>query len=79
MRVHCNTETGTTSIDLLHLPEKFYDQMLSGENQKGINAVQQCSVESQKGAMAIDFVQQYSALLVLNRALWNSDNALLVM
>ena len=33
--------------------------MLSSvESQKGINAVQQCSVENQKGAMIIDFVQQ---------------------
>ena len=30
----------------------------SAENQKGVNAVQQCSVENQKGAIAIDFVQQ---------------------
>ena len=30
----------------------------SGENQKGVNAVQRCSIESQKGAIAIDFVQQ---------------------
>ena len=30
----------------------------SVENQKGVNAVQQCSVENQKGAIAIDFVQR---------------------
>ena len=29
-----------------------------GENQKGVNSVQQCSVENQKGAIAIDFAQQ---------------------
>ena len=28
------------------------------ENQKDVNAVQQCSVENQKGAIAMDFVQQ---------------------
>ena len=28
------------------------------ENQKGINTVQECSVENQKDAIAIDFVQQ---------------------
>ena len=31
--------------------------MLSAESQKGINAVQQYSVENQKGAIARDFVQ----------------------
>ena len=31
--------------------------MLSAESQKGIDAVQRCSVENQKGAIAIDFVQ----------------------
>ena len=29
----------------------------SAENQKGINAVQRCSIENQKGTIAIDFVQ----------------------
>ena len=28
------------------------------ESQKGVNAVQQCSVENQNGANAVDFVQQ---------------------
>ena len=27
------------------------------ESQKGVNAVQRCSIENQKGAIAIDFVQ----------------------
>ena len=31
--------------------------ILSAESQKGINAVQ-CSIENQKGAITIDFVQQ---------------------
>ena len=30
----------------------------SAENQKGVNAVQQCSIENQKGTIAIDFVQR---------------------
>ena len=32
--------------------------ILSAENRKGIIAVQQCSLDTQKGANAIDFVQQ---------------------
>ena len=30
----------------------------SAESQKGVNAVQWCSFENQKGAIAIEFVQQ---------------------
>ena len=30
----------------------------SAENQKGVNDIQRCSVENQKGTFAIDFVQQ---------------------
>ena len=30
----------------------------SAESQKGANAVQRCSIENKKGAIAIDFVQQ---------------------
>ena len=30
----------------------------SAENQKGVNVVQRCSIENQKGAIALDFVQQ---------------------
>ena len=51
------------SIFLYH--EAILDQrkmlevcILSAENQKGVNAVQQCSVENQNGAIAIDFVQR---------------------
>ena len=29
----------------------------SSESQKGVNAIQQCSIENQKGTNAIDFVQ----------------------
>ena len=44
-------------------------------NQKGINAVQECSVENQKGTIAIDFVQDtgYSTLQVLKGTSLNSD------
>ena len=38
----------------------------SSESQKGVNAVQQCSVENQKGAVLIELVYSDSALLVLN-------------
>ena len=31
--------------------------ILLAESQKGVNTVQQCSVENQKGATAIDFIQ----------------------
>ena len=30
--------------------------MSSAENQKGVDAVQQCSDENQKGTIAIDFI-----------------------
>ena len=32
--------------------------ILSAENQKAVNAVHRCSVEKQKGTIAIDFVQR---------------------
>ena len=48
----------------------------SVESHKGVIADQRCSVENQKVAIAIDFVQQYSALHVLNGT---SFNALLVL
>ena len=38
-------------------------RMSSAESQKGTNTVQRCSIENQKGAIAMDFVQRYSALL----------------
>ena len=33
-------------------------QISSSESQRGINAIQQCSIENQKDTIAIDFVQQ---------------------
>ena len=38
----------------------------SAESQKGINVIQQCSIEHQKGAIAENFVLSDSPLLVLN-------------
>ena len=49
------------------------------ENQKGVDVVQRCSTEDQKGVIAIDFVTESdSALLGLNKTL-NNDNALLAL
>ena len=31
---------------------------LTKENQKGVNAVHRCSIENQKGAITVDFVQR---------------------
>ena len=38
--------------------ELFYFFISSAESQKGVIADQRCSIENQKGAIAIDFVQQ---------------------
>ena len=43
----------TTAHDKSHMRH-----ILLAESQKGINAIQLCSVENQKGAIAIDLVQQ---------------------
>ena len=51
----------------------------SVESQQGINAVQWCSVENQKGAIAIDCMYSDSALLVLNGTTLNIANALLAL
>ena len=56
-----------------------YIYVLSAENQNGVNAVQQCSVENQKGAISIGFVQRYSALLVINGTASNMGNAPLAL
>ena len=47
----------------------------SAESQKGINAVQQSSVEIQKGAITIYFVYSSSPLVVLNGTSLNSINS----
>ena len=36
----------------------LFNNVQDFENQKGINAVQICSIENQKGAITIDFVQR---------------------
>ena len=41
---------------VIHVYQFVWDLISSAENQKGINAVQWCSVDDQKGAIAIDFV-----------------------
>ena len=48
------------------------------ENQMGINVIQQCSIENQKGAFATDIVQD-SAFLVLNAPSLGSVCALLAL
>ena len=51
----------------------------SAESQKGVNAVQRCSIENQKGALSLYKVYGNNALLVLNGTLLNSVNTLLVL
>ena len=51
----------------------------SAENQKDVNADQWYPIENQKGVIAIIIVYSDSALLVINRTLLNSDNALLAL
>ena len=51
----------------------------SAESHKGINDVQRCSVENQKGAIAIVSLYRDSALLVLNGSSLQIVNALLVL
>ena len=51
----------------------------SAESQKGVNAVQWCSVENQKGALAIGFIHTDNAPLTLNGTSLNSVNALLAL
>ena len=46
----------------------------SVESQKGIIIIQGCSVENQKGAIALHTIYRYSVLLALNGTSLNSDN-----
>ena len=39
------------------MQRSLHEKYSSAENQKGVNAVQRCSAEKQKGAIAIDFAQ----------------------
>ena len=49
------------------------------ENQKGVNAVQQCSIKNEKDIYCHRLCTSDSTLLVLNRTLFNSDNTLLAL
>ena len=51
----------------------------SAERQKGINSVQQCSVENQKGANHHILCTATAPFLVLNGSSLDSDNALLAL
>ena len=53
-----------------------YLEILSAESQMAVNAVHQCSIEKQRGAIAID---SNSPLQVLNGTLLYRDNALLAL
>ena len=59
-------------------PFRIYRQ-LSVDCQKGVNAVQRCSIENQKGAIAVQSLYGDSALLVLNGISLNSVNTLLAV
>ena len=50
----------SNTIDTLVDRGQRMHQISSTESQKGVNAVQQHSVENQKGKIATDFVQQVS-------------------
>ena len=55
--------------------------MTSTESQKGLNTVQQCSIENQKGATAIDFIRTIAPLAFRfwYRSSLNSTNTLLAL
>ena len=59
------------------MPRKY--DVSSFESQKGTNTAQWCSIENQKGAIAIYKVYGNSTFLVLNGTSLNSANALLVL
>ena len=70
MKIHYNTK------------EREKDDAISlAEIHKEVNAVQRalCSVENQKGAIAIYPLYSNSALLVLNGTSFNNVNALLAL
>ena len=47
--------------------------------QKGVNNIQRCPVENQKGAIVVEKSMAKEPLLVLNGTSLNSDSALLVL
>ena len=58
MEVHVDTCTHAF-CENIYSEFLIQQTILSAECQKGINTVQWCSIENQKGAIVIDFVQQY--------------------
>ena len=53
------TRAATGKKSLVIMIECVPIKISLAENQKGVNAVQRCSVENQKGAIAIYFVQRW--------------------
>ena len=49
---------GGQSVDLHICFDKRMHYIFSAEKQKGVNIVQQCSTENQKGGITIDFEQR---------------------
>ena len=75
----CMTRISVFVFGLLYA-EEADTEMSSVESQKGLYAVQRCSVEKQKGARSLNKVYVDSALLVVNRTSFNgSVNALLAL
>ena len=64
-------------VMLMSYVVSYESHISSVESQKGAIIIQRCFVENQKGATAIDIVQQFSTLLVVNRTSLNIDSALL--
>ena len=74
--IHTHTQTHTLMHTYTFTQLHHNNYISSVESQKGAIAVQMCSIEIQKGAITIDLYSD-SALLVLNRILFNCNNALL--
>ena len=73
----CNYFLNTTKMHDIN-PLIMMLEISSIESQKGVNAVQRCSVENRR-VLSLYKVYGNSALLVLNRTLSNSINALLTL
>ena len=63
--LHKISRAGVYGICVLYQNETIFSGLkrlpnhrMSAENQKGVNAVQWCSIENQKGVIAVDFVQR---------------------
>ena len=58
----------------------MWDFMVSlAESEKGVNAVQRCSIENQKGAIAVDFGQRYHPSASQQDIFEQCSNALLAL